>query len=127
MAARTVGLICDGSNPTFMLTHWARDRSRGETLPLEWVVKKQTLDTASLYGLGDRGVLRPGMRADVNVIDHDALTLYSPRMAHDLPAGGRRLLQSADGYDFTLVNGVVTRENGADTGARPGRLIRGAR
>lgn len=121
------GLICDGSNPTFMLTHWARDRSRGERLPLEWVVKKQTLDTASLYGLGDRGILRPGMRADVNVIDHEALTLYSPRMAHDLPAGGRRLLQTADGYDFTMVKGEITREKGVDTGARPGRLIRGAR
>lgn len=121
------GMISDGSNPTFMLTHWARDRSRGETLPLEWVVKKQTLDTARLFGLGDRGVLQFGKKADLNVIDHDRLTLHAPRMAHDLPAGGRRLLQTADGYDFTIVSGEITRQNGEDTGARPGRLIRGAR
>lgn len=121
------GMISDGSNPTFMLTHWARDRSRGETLPLPWVVKKQTLDTARLFGLNDRGVLQLGKKADLNVIDHDRLTLHAPRMAHDLPAGGRRLLQTADGYDFTIVSGEITRENGEDTGARPGRLIRGAR
>jgi N-acyl-D-aspartate/D-glutamate deacylase len=121
------GMISDGSNPTFMLTHWARDRSRGDKLPIEWVVKKQTLDTAKLYGLGDRGVVSVGKKADLNVIDHERLTLYAPRMAHDLPAGGRRLLQKADGYDFTIVSGEITRENGEDTGARPGRLIRGAR
>jgi N-acyl-D-amino-acid deacylase len=121
------GMISDGSNPTFMLTHWARDRSRGETLPLPWVIKKQTLDTARLFGLGDRGVLQPGKKADLNIIDHDRLTLHAPRMAHDLPAGGRRLLQTADGYDYTIVSGEITRQNGADTGARPGRLIRGAR
>jgi N-acyl-D-aspartate/D-glutamate deacylase len=121
------GMICDASIPTFLLTHWARDRSRGEKLPLQWVVKKQTHDTASLFGLGDRGTLEVGKRADINVIDFDNLTLKSPRMAFDLPAGGRRLLQEAEGYDYTIVAGEITRQNGADTGARPGRLVRGAR
>ncbi len=121
------GMICDASIPTFMLTHWARDRSRGEKFELEWVVKKQSKDTADLFGLGDRGTLEVGKKADLNVIDFDNLKLRSIKMAHDLPAGGRRLLQAAEGYDYTIVSGEVTRENGADTGARPGRLIRGAR
>jgi N-acyl-D-aspartate/D-glutamate deacylase len=121
------GMISDGSNPTFMLTHWARDRARGERLPLEWVVRKQTRDTAELFGLGDRGVVGVGKKADLNVIDHAGLTLHAPRMAHDLPAGGRRLLQDVDGYAYTIVNGEITRDHGADTGARPGRLVRGAR
>jgi N-acyl-D-amino-acid deacylase len=121
------GMICDASIPTYLLTHWARDRSRGETLPLEWVIKKQTSDTATLFGLGDRGTLEVGRRADINVIDFDNLRLLSPRMAHDLPAGGRRLLQEAEGYDYTIVAGAVTRDHGRDTGARPGRLVRGAR
>ena len=121
------GMICDASIPTFMLTHWTRDRTRGEQLPLEWVVKKQTHDTASLYGLGDRGTLEVGKRADANVIDHQALTLRSPRVVHDLPAGGRRLDQQADGYVATVVAGEVTRSQGKDTGARPGRLVRGTR
>jgi N-acyl-D-amino-acid deacylase len=120
-------MICDASIPTYMLTHWARDRSRGERLPLEFVVKKQTKDTATLYGLGDRGSLEVGLRADLNVIDFDNLRLNSPWMAHDLPAGGRRLLQDADGYDYTIVAGEITRDHGKDTGARPGRLLRGAR
>ena len=121
------GMICDASIPTYMLTHWARDRVRGERLPLQFVVKKQTKDTATLYGLGDRGSLEVGLRADINVIDFENLRLNSPWMAHDLPAGGRRLLQDADGYDFTIVAGQVTRDHGQDTGARPGRLVRGAR
>ena len=99
------GMICDASIPTYLLTHWARDRVRGERLPLEWVVKKQTRDTATLYGLGDRGVLEAGLRADINVIDFDNLRLDSPTMVHDLPAGGRRLLQQAEGYDYTVVAG----------------------
>ena len=121
------GMISDASNPTFMLTHWARDRSRGPKLPIEWVVKKQTQETANLFGLGDRGLLSIGKKADLNVIDHERLTLNAPHMAHDLPAGGRRLLQTVDGYDFTIVSGEITREGGVDTGARPGRLVRGAR
>jgi N-acyl-D-aspartate/D-glutamate deacylase len=120
-------MICDASYPTFLLTHWARDRRRGEKLPLEYVVRKQSRDTAQLFGLSDRGVIEIGKRADVNVIDMDAITLHAPRMAYDLPAGGNRLVQGASGYSATIVNGVVTRRDGADTGARPGRLVRGAR
>jgi N-acyl-D-aspartate/D-glutamate deacylase len=118
------GMICDASLPTYSLTHWARDRKRGEKLPLEWLIRKQTQDTARLYGMTDRGTLEPGMRADLNVIDHEALTLRSPRLVRDLPAGGRRLIQEADGYVLTAVNGVVTRRDGVDTGARPGHLVR---
>jgi N-acyl-D-aspartate/D-glutamate deacylase len=110
-----------------MLTHWARDRRRGPGLPLEYVVKKQTYDTAQLYGLGDRGRLAEGWKADINVIDFDRLNLGMPYMAHDLPAGGARLLQGAAGYVATVVSGQVTRRDGIDTGARPGRLVRGAR
>ena len=121
------GMICDASIPTFMLTHWARDRSRGDGLDLEWVVNKQTKATADLFGLTDRGTLEVGKRADVNVIDFDNLVLRSPRMVHDLPAGGRRLIQEAEGYVATLVAGQVTRRNDADTGERPGRLLRGRR
>ena len=122
-----VGAICDASIETYMLTHWVRDRSRGEKLPLELVVRKMTSDTASLYGLEDRGVLAPGMRGDVNVIDLDGMVLHRPEMVYDLPGGARRLLQHADGYDATIVAGEVIMHNGADTGARPGQLIRGAR
>jgi N-acyl-D-aspartate/D-glutamate deacylase len=120
-------LICDASIPTFMLTHWARDRYRGPQLPLEYVVKKQTTDTAALFGLGDRGAIEVGKKADFNVIDFEQLTLHMPRMAYDLPAGGARLLQDASGYVATIVSGKVTRRNGVDTGARPGQLVRGAR
>jgi len=121
------GVICDASQPTFMLTHWTRDRSRGAHLPLEWVVKKQTHDTARLYGLGDRGTLEPGMVGDLNVIDHERLQLTNPRVARDLPAGGARLLQGAEGYTATVKGGTVTFDRGDDTGERPGRLLRGAR
>ncbi len=120
------GLICDASYPTFLLTHWARDRHRGEKLPLEYVVRKQSRDTAELFGLTDRGTIEVGKKADVNVIDMDALTLHAPRMAYDLP-GGQRLVQGASGYAATIVSGVVTRRDSADTCARPGRLVRGAR
>jgi N-acyl-D-aspartate/D-glutamate deacylase len=122
-----VGAICDASIETTMLTHWVRDRTRGERLPIELVVRKMTSDTASLYGLGDRGVLAPGLRADVNVIDFDHLTLHRPEMVHDLPGGARRLVQTASGYDATIVAGTVVMRDGADTGARPGTLVRGAR
>ncbi|WP_319450044.1 MULTISPECIES: N-acyl-D-amino-acid deacylase family protein [unclassified Mycobacterium] len=121
------GMICDASYPTFLLTHWARDRHRGPKLGLEHLIRKQTHDTAQLFGLGDRGVVEVGKRADVNVIDMDALRLHTPKMAYDLPAGGNRLVQGASGYRATIVNGVVTRRDGVDTGARPGRLVRGAR
>ena len=120
------GMSCDASIPTFLLTHWARDRTRGEKLELEWVVKKQASDTAKLFGLLDRGTLEVGKKADINVIDFEHLSLRSPKIAFDLPAGGRRLLQEAQGYDYTIVSGEITRERGKDTGARPGRLVRGA-
>jgi N-acyl-D-aspartate/D-glutamate deacylase len=119
------GLICDASMPTYMLTHWVRDRSRGEKLALETAVRRQTADTARLYNLRDRGMLKPGMKGDVNVIDMDRLKLHAPRMVFDLPAGGRRLIQRADGYRYTIVSGEVTFENGEPTGAMPGHLIRG--
>src|SRR5258705_1604146 len=96
-------LICDASIPTFMLTHWARDRDRGEKLPLELVVQKQSRDTARLYGLNDRGVVVPGYRADLNVIDFDALSLALPELVHDLPGGARRLIQRAVGYRSTFI------------------------
>ena len=121
------GLICDASYPTFLLTHWARDRHRGKKLSLEYVVRKQCHDTAQLFGLTDRGTIEVGKKADINVIDMDALTLHAARMAYDLPAGGRRLVQGASGYATTIVSGTVTRRDGVDTGARPGRLVRGAR
>lgn len=122
-----VAMVCDASMPTYLLTHWARDRKRGETLPLEYLIRKQTRDTARLYGLTDRGEVTEGKKADLNVIDFDTLFLDVPRMSHDLPAGGGRLLQDARGYAATVVSGVITRRNDKDTGARPGRLVRGAR
>jgi N-acyl-D-aspartate/D-glutamate deacylase len=118
------GVICDASMTTYLLTHWARDRQRGPKLELEWVVRKQTKDTAELYGLHDRGVVEPGKRADLNVIDFERLQLAQPEVVYDLPAGGRRLIQHATGYVATIVDGVVTRRDGVDTGARPGRLVR---
>lgn len=121
------GMICDASYPTFLLTHWARDRSRGEKLSLEYVIRKQSRDTAHLFGLTDRGTIEPGKKADINVIDMDALRLHPAAMAFDLPAGGNRILQGASGYAATIVSGTVTRRKDADTGARPGRLVRGAR
>jgi N-acyl-D-aspartate/D-glutamate deacylase len=116
--------ICDASTPTWMLTHWVRDRTAGPRLPLASVIKKMTADTAALFDLTDRGVLVPGRRADLNVIDLDRLRLREPRLARDLPAGGTRLLQSAEGYVATVVAGEVTREHDAFTGAHPGRLVR---
>ena len=121
------GMICDASIQTFMLTHWVRDRTRGPRVPVEFAVKRMTKDTADLYGLGDRGTLEVGRKADVNVIDLDGLRLLPPEMIHDLPAGGRRFMQRAEGYAATIVSGEVTVENDERTGAVPGRLIRGGR
>ncbi|MBK7260398.1 MAG: amidohydrolase family protein [Rubrivivax sp.] len=121
------GYICDVSMPTFMLTHWARDRKRGPTLPLELMVQRQTRDTAAIYGLHDRGQLRPGALADINIIDFDRLSLPPPRVAFDLPAGGRRLVQGARGYVATLKSGQVIMQQGERTGALPGKLVRGPR
>ena len=121
-----VGTICDSSMPTFMLTHWVRDRTRGDRLGLEWIVKKQTHDTARLYGFHDRGTLEVGMMADVNLIDFDRLAVKVPLVVSDLPAGGKRLVQQAEGYVATIKRGVVTFQEGVGTGALPGRLVRGA-
>lgn len=118
------GTICDAASPTFMLQHWVRDRARG-TLGLEHAVKRQCRDTARLYGLEDRGVIAPGYLADLNIIDMDRLKLGKPWLAFDLPAGGKRLLQKAEGYVATIKNGVVTFRDGEWTGATPGGLIRG--
>jgi N-acyl-D-amino-acid deacylase len=118
------GVICDAGMPTFLLTYWVRDR-RGERIPLELAVKRQTQDTARLYGLLDRGMLKPGMKADVNVIDFDRLQLHAPEMVFDLPANGRRFIQRVDGYRYTIVSGEVSYENGEATGAMPGKVIRG--
>jgi N-acyl-D-aspartate/D-glutamate deacylase len=119
------GVICDASTPTYLLTHWVRDRRRGPRLPIEQVVARQTRDTARLYGMQDRGVLAPGMLGDVNVIDLDRLAIAAPEMIFDLPAQGRRLVQRARGYVATVKRGTVTYENGEATGALPGRLVRG--
>ena len=117
-----VGFICDASFPTYLLAHWGRDRADG--LPLEFVVKRQTFDTASHVGWTDRGVLAPGKLADVNVIDFERLQLHAPTMINDLPAGGRRLMQTAEGYTHTIKRGEVSFENGAHTGALTGQLVR---
>jgi N-acyl-D-aspartate/D-glutamate deacylase len=121
-----VGMICDGSFPTTLVTHWTRDRTRGPKLPLSQIVRMQARDTARAVGLYDRGVVAAGYRADLNVIDHDNLTLYAPQVAYDLPSGGRRLIQRASGYTATIVRGQVTYRNGEPTDALPGRLLRGA-
>lgn len=121
-----VGTICDGSFATTLLQHWVRDRERGR-LPLELVVARQARATAEAVGFLDRGQLTPGHKADLNVIDMDALHLHKPEVHHDLPAGGRRMLQRADGYLHTFVSGVETYHNGEATGALPGRLVRGGR
>ncbi len=121
-----VGTICDASFPTTLLTHWCRDRDRGERLDLAFVVRGQCRETARTVGLLDRGVLAPGYRADFNVIDFDGLRLHPPRLAFDLPAGGKRLLQEVDGYRHTFVAGQEVYADGEPTGALPGRLVRGA-
>ncbi len=120
------GAICDAAMPTFMLSHWTRDRKAGPTMSIEKAVEKQTRATAALYGLNDRGVLAPGMKADINVIDYARLGSSRPMMIADLPAGGKRLLQTASGYRATIVSGEITFENGVATGELPGRLLRSA-
>lgn len=120
------GVLVDSSVPTYMLSYFARDRTKGPLIPLEEVVRKLTSDTATLYCMHDRGVVAPGYRADLNVIDFDELSLHQPEMVWDLPAGGKRLIQKADGYVATICAGEVTYERGQHTGAFPGRLVRGA-
>jgi N-acyl-D-aspartate/D-glutamate deacylase len=125
-AGAHVNLISDCSASTFHLTHWGRDRTAGELLPIELLVHKLTASNANLYGFSDRGEVAVGKRADLNVIDFDRLRIRAPELRYDLPAGASRILQAADGYVATLVNGAVTRRHDADTGERPGRLVRGA-
>ena len=120
------GIICDASFPTYLLTHWTRDRTRGDKLSIPFVVAVQSRKTALSVGLNDRGLLAPGYKADVNVIDYDRLHLHPPKVHYDLPVGGRRLLQQVDGYEATIVSGAVIQRDGTTTGARPGRLLRGA-
>ena len=118
------GTICDAASPTFMLQHWVRDRA-GKRITLENAVKRQCRDTAVLYGLHDRGLIAPGYLADINVIDLDQVKLGKPWLAFDLPAGGKRLLQKAEGYAYTIKSGQVTFKDGAYQGVHPGQLIRG--
>jgi len=120
-----VGVLCDSSAISYLLTHWTRDRTRGAKLPLPWAIRRLTRDSASAIGLTDRGVLAPGYKADVNVIDYERLQLRPPEVAYDLPSGGRRLLQRTDGYVATIVSGVPVYRDGQATGALPGRLVRG--
>jgi N-acyl-D-amino-acid deacylase len=121
------GSVVDASMPTYLLTHWARDRTRGPKLPLETVVKAQTAETADFYGFRDRGRLKPGLRADINVIDHAGLRIHAPHLVNDLPAGGKRLVQGVDGYTATMVAGETVFEGGEHTGALPGKLVRAGR
>jgi N-acyl-D-aspartate/D-glutamate deacylase len=110
-----------------MLTHWTRDRSRGPKLPIEMLVKRQTSETADIFGLSDRGRLAPGMRADINLIDYGRLQVKKPELVHDMPANGRRFVQKVDGYETTLVAGTPVFERGEHTGALPGKLVRAGR
>jgi N-acyl-D-aspartate/D-glutamate deacylase len=121
------GVIADAGMPTFIISYWARDRVKGDRFPLEFLVRKLTSDTARAYGLNDRGVLKPGLLADLNLIDFDELRLFRPEAVYDLPAGGRRLVQRAEGYRYTVKSGQVTFEDGRHTGALPGGLVRGGR
>ena len=121
------GVIADAGMPTFILTHWGRDRTKGIRFPLEFLVRKLTSDTAKAYGMTTRGALMPGYLADINVIDFEKLRLYRPEAVHDLPTGGKRLVQRVEGYRYTVKSGQVTFENGEFTGALPGTLVRGGR
>jgi N-acyl-D-amino-acid deacylase len=125
-AGAHIGMICDASQPTFMLSHWGRDRS-GVRLPLPFLIKALTSTNARAVGLKDRGMIAPGYKADLNLIDFEALALAAPRSLYDLPAGGRRMTQEARGYVATLLSGEVTYRNGEAQDALPGKLIRGVR
>ena len=120
-----VGVLCDSSAISYLLTHWTRDRKRAR-VPLPWAIKRLTCDSATAIGLRDRGVIAPGYKADINVIDYDRLQLRQPEVVYDLPSGGRRLIQRTDGYVATIVSGVPVYRDGEATGALPGRLVRGA-
>ena len=119
------GVIADAGMPSFIMTHWGRDRKKGDKLPLEFIVRSLSRRTAEAYEMFDRGLLAPEMIADINIIDFDALRLFRPEAIYDLPTGGKRLVQRVEGYDFTIKSGVVTFEAGQHTGACPGKLVRG--
>jgi N-acyl-D-aspartate/D-glutamate deacylase len=119
--------IVDSGVPTYMLTHWSRDRSRGPKLPVEMLIKRQTSETADFFGLSDRGRLTPGLRADINLIDYARLQVQKPVLVHDMPANGRRFVQKVDGYEMTIAAGTPIFERGEHTGALPGRLVRAGR
>jgi N-acyl-D-aspartate/D-glutamate deacylase len=119
--------IVDSGVPTYMLSHWSRDRSRGARVPLEMLIKRQTSETADFFGLSDRGRLAAGLRADLNLIDYDRLDVKKPELVHDMPAGGRRFVQKVDGYEMTIAAGEPIFEHGEHTGALPGRLVRAGR
>jgi N-acyl-D-aspartate/D-glutamate deacylase len=120
-----VGIMCDATSTTFTLTHWTRDRGRGALFPVSWIIKRLTADNAAAIGLADRGLLRTGMKADINILDYDNMRLRPPQIAYDLPAGGKRLLQRTEGIDATIVSGAIVYRHGEATDALPGRLIRG--
>ena len=121
------GVIADAGMATFIMTHWGRDRTKGERMPLEFLVRKLSRDTALAYGMEDRGLLAPGKLADINVIDFERLQLARPEAIHDLPAGGRRLVQRVEGYQHIIKRGQPIFANGEHTGALPGQLVRGGR
>src|SRR4029079_16671913 len=110
---------------SFMLTHWTRDRGRGALFPVAWAIKRLAADNAQAIGLTARGLLGPGLKADINIIDYDRLRLRAPEIVYDLPAGGKRLVQKTEGFDATIVSGEVVYRDGEATGALPGRLVRG--
>jgi N-acyl-D-aspartate/D-glutamate deacylase len=120
-----VGIMCDATATSYTITHWTRDRRRGSLFPVPWIIKRLTADNAAAIGLNDRGTLQAGKKADINIIDYDRLRLRSPEIVYDLPAGGKRLVQRTDGFDATIVSGAVVYRDGQETGALPGRLVRG--
>jgi N-acyl-D-aspartate/D-glutamate deacylase len=122
-----VGIMCDATATSYTLTHWTRDRGRGALFPVSWAIKRLSADNAAAIGLNDRGLLKVGMKADINILDYDNLRLRRPEIVYDLPAGGKRLIQRTDGFDATIVSGAVVYRHGEATGALPGRLIRGTR
>jgi N-acyl-D-aspartate/D-glutamate deacylase len=122
-----VGIMCDATATSYTLTHWTRDRGRGSLFPVAWAVKRLTSDNAREMGLSDRGVLKPGLKADLNVLDYDNMRLRRPEVVYDLPAGGKRLIQRTEGFDATVVSGETVYRHGEPTGALPGRLVRAGR
>ena len=122
-----VGVMCDATSTSYLLTHWTRDRGRGALFPVSWAIKRLAADNAAAIGLGDRGLLKVGLKADINILDYDRLCLRRPEIVYDLPAGGKRLVQRTDGFDATIVSGAVVYRHGEATGLLPGRLVRGAR